>query len=1678
MKKLSKRLLGAFLAVMMVVTMLPNGVIKVSAASAATQSSYDTGDIIEFGSYPQTRVTDESLIAALNACTLAADNTVEYDGAKYLRVYFTTKKNNFQEINGYGIYTVYWFKYEPIRWRTLSAINDELFLMAENILDVQAYNQVSAEVSWETCTMRSWLNNDFYTTAFNSLEKARINTSTVINPNNPWYGASGGNTTNDKVFLLSYGEATNSEYGFSIGISNDSARRAQGSDFSKSQGLSCDSSVGSWWLRSPGLSTWTAGKIGINGDVEKFGDNVNPNYYGARPVCKIKLTFNGSQITFNTDGGSPVEDIVGSVGDYITWPLYPTKAGFTFAGWEPALPDTFPSGGLAVTAKWVIKEIVEFGSYPQTRVTDEGLITTLNACELAADNTVEYAGAKYQRLYFTQYTTYYDEMSTNPDESLQDDNGYYIDTVYWFEIEPIQWRVLSNTDGELFVVAENILNSKAYNQAMTNITWETCPLRTWLNNNFYDTAFSAAEQAKIVTSTVINEDNPWNGLLGGNDTNDKVFLLSYSEVMNPAHGFSSDYYGINVVDPTRSAIGTDFSLSCGLYAIQQVPYPAYGLWHLRSPGITQASSGFVGWGGGDMNFDGGNGILTYIGVRPAMKIVLSTPSTITFDSAGGTMVEPINGNAGDAFVAPGNPTKTGYTFTGWSPALPDVFPEGGIAVTATWQANTYTVAYDANGGTGTTASSLHTYDTAQALTANGFTKSGNTFEYWNTAADGSGTIYSGGQSVTNLTAEQGATITLYAQWCEYEYTVTDSKATITKYNGTGEAVTIPDTLGGYPVTAISFMAFVSCSNLTSMIIPDSVKTIGNNAVSYCSQLTTVTIGSGATSIGAMAFYSCDSLSQINVSFANAVYSSIDGVLFNYAKTAIVIYPNGKSGPYTIPASVLTIKALAFLGCSELTSVTIPDSVTKIEERAFVSCTKLTSVTIPTGVTTLGERIFDSCTQLTQINVDDGNELFSSVDGVVFNKTKRSLLLFPVGRGGTYTIPDNVQSIGTFAFNNCTGLTSVTISVGVTSIGASAFSGCTWLNSVTIPAGVTSIGAYAFNLCASLTSVTMPAGVTTIGNGAFQYNYSLTAAYFLGDAPTAMGDNVFFNCNAGFKVYYLSNNTTFSNPWYTYTTVPFSPEYTITFDANGGIGGGDQTVTLGDIPTPPTVTRVGYTFAGWSPAIVPVTGAATYTALWTKNNYTVTYDANGGTGTTASSLHTYDTAQALTVNGFTKTGYAFESWNTAADGSGTAYLDGQSVLNLTAENDAAITLYAQWCEYEYTITDSQVTITKYIGAGGAVTIPETLGGYPVTAIGSRAFFSCYTLTTLTIPDCVETIADDSFFDCGELTQVEIGSGAVYISPWAFVSCGKLTQINVDPANTVYTSVDGVLLDAAKTTVITYPCGKAGGYIVPASVTVIGAYAFYRCSNLTAVTLPAGLLSIGSAAFDSCYGLQKVIIPAGVSTIGDQAFWFSGNLAEIYFLGGAPVLMGNMVFDFCAAGFKVYYLSEHTEFAGTWYGYETEVFAPASFGVRDGATTVVDQNSGFIYGLEAGLTQESFENDFVIAGGKSRLAYTSPSGSFGTGTTVEVIDTITNEVLYTYTIVIFGDVNGDGSVDSLDAGVIVDCENYMVVFDPQTDAAYLKAGDINGDGTLDSLDAGKVVDCENYIITIDQSTGLAG
>ena len=266
------------------------------------------------------------------------------------------------------------------------------------------------------------------------------------------------------------------------------------------------------------------------------------------------------------------------------------------------------------------------------------------------------------------------------------------------------------------------------------------------------------------------------------------------------------------------------------------------------------------------------------------------------------------------------------------------------------------------------------------------------------------------------------------------------------YSGT---VIIPPSVSyignSYSVTSIGSNAFLGCSGLTSITIPESVESIGEYAFYSCSGLTSITIPNSVTSIGEYAFYSCSGLTSI-----------------------------------TIPESVTSIGSSAFSGCSGLTSVTIPESVTSIGSSAFNQCSGLTSITIPNSVTSIENAAFEGCSGLTSVTIPEsvtsiGSSAFWGCSGLK-----------------SVAIGESVESIGAYAFSECSSLTSVTIPESVTSLGKYVFSNCSGLKSVVIGGSVEGIGNGAFSSCSSLTSVTIPESVTTLGRAAFTSCSGLTS----------------------------------------------------------------------------------------------------------------------------------------------------------------------------------------------------------------------------------------------------------------------------------------------------------------------------------------------------------------------------------------------------------------------------------------------------------------------------------------------------------------------------------------------------------------------------------------------------------
>lgn len=311
---------------------------------------------------------------------------------------------------------------------------------------------------------------------------------------------------------------------------------------------------------------------------------------------------------------------------------------------------------------------------------------------------------------------------------------------------------------------------------------------------------------------------------------------------------------------------------------------------------------------------------------------------------------------------------------------------------------------------------------------------------------------------------------------------------------------------GNNVKTIGTGAFRNCKALTSVVIPDEVTSIESGTFYYCSALTSVTLGNNVRSIGEGAFNYCNSLTSIN-----------------------------------LPESLTSIAREAFSGCSSLTSVTIPEGVTSIEYAIFYECNSLTSVIISEGVTSIGESAFSGCKGL--ISVELPNSLISIGGSAFYACVSLSSLV----------IPGNVTSIGAMAFSKCNSLSTVIVPKSVTSIGENAISGSSGLivesgnpvydsrddcnaiietktnkiwcgsGSTIIPNSVTSIGDYAFDGCKGLTSLVIPNSVTSIGNAAFDGCSGLTSL-IIPNSVISIGNSAFYNCK-GLTSVVISNSIT-------------------------------------------------------------------------------------------------------------------------------------------------------------------------------------------------------------------------------------------------------------------------------------------------------------------------------------------------------------------------------------------------------------------------------------------------------------------------------------------------------------------------------------------------------------------------
>ena len=304
-----------------------------------------------------------------------------------------------------------------------------------------------------------------------------------------------------------------------------------------------------------------------------------------------------------------------------------------------------------------------------------------------------------------------------------------------------------------------------------------------------------------------------------------------------------------------------------------------------------------------------------------------------------------------------------------------------------------------------------------------------------------------------------------------KYTIVERHIIVSGYDKTsfkGKAM-IPSRItykqNTYEVLGIKYETFCECSSLTSIVIPNSVTSIGRSAFSGCTGLTSIVIPNGVTSIENEAFSGCTGLTSIVIpnsvtSIGRSAFSGCTGL------TSI-----------TIPNSLTTIEQNAFLNCTGLTSINIPNSVISIGREAFASCTGLTSITIPNSVTSIEDYAFGFCPNLEQIVVSNGNTTYDSRDNcnAIIETATNTLLC---GCKNTI-IPNSVTSIEDWAFSGCSGLTSITIPNSVTSIGTFAFNGCSGLTAIhclsTTPPSISSYGGTFDNDTYSKATLYVPQG---------------------------------------------------------------------------------------------------------------------------------------------------------------------------------------------------------------------------------------------------------------------------------------------------------------------------------------------------------------------------------------------------------------------------------------------------------------------------------------------------------------------------------------------------------------------------------------------------------------------------
>ncbi len=728
-------------------------------------------------------------------------------------------------------------------------------------------------------------------------------------------------------------------------------------------------------------------------------------------------------------------------------------------------------------------------------------------------------------------------------------------------------------------------------------------------------------------------------------------------------------------------------------------------------------------------------------------------------------------------------------------------------------------------------------------------------------------------------------------------------------------ILIPASRYGLPVAIIGENAFKGCVSITGVIMLDNITEIREGAFSDCSALELVVLPSGIAKIPSTTFAYCKSLK--NVAIPNGVKEIDDWAFYGCSLLNNVKVPDSvtKIGynsfakcnsltNITIGKGVAEISEKAFSSCNQLKNIAIPSGVKEIKSAVFSGCTSLEEVSIGSGVASISNDAFDGCYNIKKITVDDKNNSYKSIDGVLYSKDMTVLVKYPSAMAGeTFEIPSSVKKIHSSAFRFSKALKNVVIPNSVEEIGASAFSNCEALESVTIGANVKSMGTSAFYCCMKLNKVSFNAtAMNDLSQIAYAFDKSgsegtgisvnvganvtkIPAYLFCGGAQPAkitnvafdgtsvcqsIGKNAFENCNSLVEISIPGSVSVVADNAFNNCKALKSVELSQGV-ASIGNNAFANCIALEGITAPNSVATIGKSaFINCAslksvvlPANIEAIENSTFLGCVALKNIEI-----------PSKVKTIDTSAfsgCVALLSITIPNSVTEIGRNAFDGC-------TALESATISNKVAVIKEG---------TFSNCTSLKNIEVPSCVTAIQNKAFYNCTnlqsvtlkenlnKIGEYAFEYCTSLASLTIPNSVTSIGVGALQDCTSLSTLVIGNGVKALPMGLLHGCSNLKGLTIP-----FTGASANATEASSNTTFGYIFGAtsyANGvgtkqyysttqsitYYIPSTlstVVVTGGNmmygAFYNCSNIISITIPNGMRAIGEKAFANCYKLVEV------------------------------------------------------------------------------------------------------------------------------------------------------------------------------------------------------------------------------